>query len=66
MKQQFLLNNLFISLFMLWLLGNKLCLEQYQLVICCELPVVLSTKLIILGLLRLGNVNFKVSSLHRS
>lgn len=64
MKQQFLLNNLFISLFMLRLLGNKLCLEQYQLVIYCEIPVVLSTKLIILGLLRLENVNFRVSSLY--
>lgn len=51
---------------MLRLLGNKLCLEQYQLVIYCEIPVVLNFKLIILSLLRLENVHFKVSSLYRN
>lgn len=65
MKQQFLFNNLFISLFMCRLLGNKPCLEEYQF-IYCEIPVVLNSKLIMLGLLMLENINFKVTSLFRN
>lgn len=66
MKQQFLWNNLFISSFMLGLLGNKPCLEQYQFVIYCGVPVVLKSKPIMLGLLRLQNVNFKVTPVFRN
>lgn len=51
---------------MLRLLGNKSCLEQYQFVICCEIRVVLNSKPIMLGLLRLENVNFEVTSLFRN
>lgn len=48
--------------FFLRVLGSKPCLDQCKCVAYCEIPVVLKSKPIKRGLLRLENVNFRVTS----